>query len=275
MPPTPRCWRPHAFAGAERVLHLATAAGDDAAAVEQTMAIAVRIAGEAAQQAGIRQFVYTSSTAALWLGASGRIGGMVAADPQPAARSAYARGKIAAERELLALRGKGLPLVLVRPAIVVGPDGIAEHSGIGLWVKDNHCVGWGMGRVPLPLVLADDCAVALVAALFAPVALGKSYNLAGDVRLTARDYVAAMRERTGRDYQFHGTPLWWMWLQEYGKYLVKAAARRPREWPAFRDFASRSFTTELDCGDAKRDLGWQPEADRGRFLDNVFGGAGR
>ncbi|MCU0867061.1 MAG: Gfo/Idh/MocA family oxidoreductase [Planctomycetes bacterium] len=264
-----------AFAGAERVLHLATAAGDDAAAVERTMATAVRIAGEAAQQAGVRQFVYTSSTAALWLGDAGRIDGAVAADPQPLARSAYARGKIAAEKELLALRERGLPLVLVRPAIVVGPDGIAEHSGIGLWVKDNHCVGWGMGRVPLPLVLADDCAKALVAALFAPAALGKSYNLAGDVRLTARDYVAAMRERTGRDYQFHATPLWWMWLQEYGKYLVKVCARRPREWPAYRDFASRSFRTELDCSDAKRDLGWQPETDVTRFLDNVLGGSGR
>ena len=264
-----------AVAGAERVLHLATAAGDDAAAVERTMATAVRIAGEAAQRASVRQFVYTSSTAALWLGDRGRIDGAVAADPQPLARSAYARGKIAAEKELLVLRQQGLPLVLVRPAIVVGPDGIAEHSGIGLWVKDNHCVGWGMGRVPLPLVLADDCAVALVAALFAPAAVGKSYNLAGDVRLTARDYLAAMRDRTGRDYRFHATPLWWMWLQEYGKYLVKVAARRPREWPAYRDFASRSFTTELDCSDAKRDLGWQPEADTTRFLDNVFGGAGR
>ncbi|MCC7397762.1 MAG: Gfo/Idh/MocA family oxidoreductase [Planctomycetes bacterium] len=264
-----------ALAGASCVLHLATAAGDDAARVETVMAAAVRTAGEVAQAARVQRFVYVSSTAALYLGAAGRIDGSAAPDAQPQARSAYARGKIAAERELQALAKGGLPLTIVRPAIVVGHDGIAEHSGVGLWVRDNHCVGWGSGRHGLPFVLADDCAVALVNALTAPAALGRSYNLAGDVRLSARDYIEAMAHRTGRDLHFHGTPLWWMWLQEVGKYVVKMLARRPREWPAFRDFASRSFRTELDCSDARRDLGFQPEGDRVRFLERVFDGPRR
>ncbi len=264
-----------AFAGAHAVLHLATAAGDDPDAVERVMAAAVRTAGEAALVAKVQRFVYASSTAALWLGAAGTVAGAVGPDPLPQQRSAYARGKIAAEHELVTLRASGLPAVVVRPAIVVGDDGIAEHSGIGLWVKDNHCVGWGTGKLPLPLVLADDCADALVAALAADGIVGKSYNLAGDVRLTAREYVEAMAHRTGRDYRFHSTPLWWMWLQEYGKYLVKVMARRARQWPAFRDFASRSFRTELDCSDAKRDLGWRPETDRARFLARIFDGIRR
>ena len=264
-----------AFVGARAVLHLATAAGDDAGNVEAAMRAAVRAAGEAALAANVQRLVYVSSTAALWLGAAGRIDGSVGPDPQPAARSAYARGKIAAEHELAQLRTRGLGLVVVRPAIVVGHDGLAEHSGVGMWVRDNHCVGWGRGRHPLPFVLADDCAQALVAALSSEPALGRSYNLAGDVRLSARDYVEAMASRTGRDYHFHATPLWWMWLQEYGKYLVKAAARASRQWPAFRDFASRSFRTELDCSDAKRDLGFAPERDRARFLARIFDGTGR
>ena len=122
----------------------------------------------------------------------------------------------------------------------------------------------------MPFVLADDCAVGLVAALDAPAAAGKDYNLAGDVRLAAREYVSELAVRTGRDYRFHATALWWMWLQEFGKYLVKVAARRPREWPAFRDFRSRSFRSTLDCSDAKRDLGFAPETDRARFLQRVF-----
>ncbi len=259
-----------AFAGAHAVLHLATAAGDDPSRVEAAMAAAVRTAGEAALTAKVARFVYASSTAALWLGDDGSIDGAAGTDPRPAERSAYARGKIAAEGELAALRSKGLPLVIVRPAIVVGDDGIREHSGVGLWVRDNHCVGWGQGRHALPFVLADDCAQALVAALSAPAALGKAYNLAGDVGLSAREYIEAMTARTGRDYRFHPTPLRWMWLQEVGKYVVKALARRPREWPAFRDLASRSFRTTLDCSDARRDLGFAPERDRARFLARVF-----
>ena len=259
-----------AFVGAKTVLHLATVAGDDPGRVEAVMAAGVRAAAEAARAAGVQRMVYTSSTAALWLGDAGTIAGDCGTDPQPGARSAYARGKIAAERELAAARQAGLQVTIVRPAIVVGAGGVSEHSGVGLWVRDNQCVGWGPGTSPLPFVLADDCAVALVAALDAPAAGNRDYNLAGDVRLSAREYVAELAARTGRSYHFHGTGLRWMWLQELGKYAIKWLARRPREWPAFRDFASRSFRTELDCSDSKRDLGFAPQADREAFLERAF-----
>ncbi len=264
-----------AFAGATSVLHLATAAGDDASAVATVMAAAVRAAGEQALQARVARFVYASSTAALWLGDAGTIDGAAPIDARPDERGLYARGKIAAERELRALRQQGLAVTIVRPAIVVGNDGVFEHSGVGLWVRDNHCVGWGGGRHALPFVLADDCAAGLVQALDALAASGKDYNLAGDVRLSAREYVEEMATRTGRDYRFHATALWWMWLQEFGKYLVKVLAARPRQWPAFRDLQSRSFRTVLDCRDAKRDLDWTPETDRARFLQRVFDGKAR
>ncbi|MFM1872000.1 MAG: hypothetical protein RL398_1422, partial [Planctomycetota bacterium] len=206
-----------AFEGADAVLHLATVAGDDPARVEQVMADGVRIAANAARAAKVRRLVYTSSTAALWLGDRGRIGGDCGTDPLPIDRSAYARGKIAAEVELAAARRGGLSVTVVRPAIVVGKGGIREHSGVGLWVRDNQCVGWGRGDSPLPFVLADDCAKGLVAALDAPAAEGKDYNLAGDVRPTAQEYMTELAARSGRAYRFHPTPLRWMWLQELGK----------------------------------------------------------
>ncbi len=260
----------HAFTGVDCVLHLATVAGDDPARVEQVMADGVRVAGAAAKAAGVRRLVYASSTAALYLGGSERVTGATPPDPQPRLRATYGRGKIAAERELADLRTQGLDVVIVRPAIVLGAGQGCEHSGIGLWVKDNHCVGWGRGRVPLPLVLVDDCARGLVAALFAAAAHNHCYNLAGPVRPTAREFMDELRLRTGRDYHFHATPVWWMWLQEVGKHVVKALARRPREFPSLRDLRSRSFRAELDCSDAVRDLGFAAETDRQRFLQRLF-----
>lgn len=260
-----------AIAGADAVLHLATVAGEDPARVETVMAAAVRAAGQACSAAGVRRLVYASSTAALYLGDAGAtVTGDTPPDARPALRAPYARGKIAAERELEALRTQGLDVVVVRPAIVLSAEAAVEHSGVGLWVRDNHCVGWGTGATPLPLVLADDCAAALVQALFAAAARGRSYNLAGDVRLSAREFVAEITRRTGRDCHFHPTPLWWMWLQELGKHVVKFAARRPREFPQLRDLRSRSFAARLDCSDSKRDLGFAPEADVHRFLQRVF-----
>ncbi len=161
-------------------------------------------------------------------------------------------------------------MVIARPAIVLGGPHTFEHSGVGLWARDNHCVGWGTGRDPLPLVLVDDCADGLVAALDAPAAANKTYNLAGPVRLTARDYMRELVLHTGRDYHYHPTPIWWMWLQEVGKHFVKFLARRPREWPQMRDFRSRSFRAPLDCQDAAEDLGFHPESDRTRFLERLF-----
>jgi predicted dehydrogenase/nucleoside-diphosphate-sugar epimerase len=259
-----------ACAGADCVLHLATVAGDDPARVEQAMADAVGAAASAAHAAAVRRFVYASSSAALWLGGSEAVTGATPIEPLPAQRAAYARGKIAAERELAALRAQGLDVVIVRPAIVLGAGQPMEHSGLGLWVKDNHCVGWGMGRWPLPLVLVDDCARGLCRALFAEAAQQRSYNLAGPVRPSAREFVRELRQRTGRDYHFHAAPILWTWLQEVGKHLVKALARRPREFPRLRDLRSRSFRAPLDCSDAVRDLGFEPETDRARFLQRLF-----
>ena len=162
--------------------------------------------------------------------------------------------------------------MIVRPAIVLAPDGGFEHSGIGLWVRDNHCVGWGQGRTPLPLLLADDCAQALCSALDAAAAANRSYNLAGPVRPSAREFVRELRVRTGRDYCFHPTPLFWMWLQEALKHVVKVLARRGGALPSLRDLRSRSFRAGLDCRDAEADLGFAPEADRVRFFSRLFGG---
>lgn len=260
-----------AFAGADAVLHLATVAGDDPEQVATAMAQAVGEAAAAAARACVRRLVYASSTAALWLGGRSPVAGDAEPDPRPAARAPYSRAKIAAERELRKHSGQELEVVVVRPAVVVGGGAPAQHSGIGLWVRDNHCIGWGSGRHPLPLLLADDCAAALVAALDAKAAAGRSYNLAGAVRLTARDYVAALRMATGRDIWFHPAPIPWLWLQEVGKHVVKFLARRPRQWPSWRDLRSRSFRAPLDCSDAERDLAFRPESDRARFLERAFG----
>ncbi|GDY02045.1 hypothetical protein LBMAG49_13740 [Planctomycetota bacterium] len=263
-----------AFAGADAVLHLATAGGDDPANVEQSMASAVKTAALVARACKVRRLVYASSVAALWLGQRGKADCEVGPDPRPQHRAPYARGKVAAERELAAQRALGLETCVVRPAIVLSADTSPTHSGVGFWVRDNQCVGFGRGRTPLPLLLADDCASALVAALDAPNAANRSYNIAGPVRPTAREFVRTLRVRSGRDYRFYGQPVWFLFGVEIGKYLVKVLACRPREFPSLRDLRSRNFLTQLDCERAQQDLGWQPEVDAVSFYDRALGTLG-
>lgn len=261
-----------AFQGASKVVHLATCMSEDPASIEKDMADAAREVGIAASRNKVDRVIFTSTSAALYLGAGGSINGAEGPDPMPAKRAPYARGKIASEIALGEVAAsRGLDVVILRPAIVVGEGGMADHSGVGLWLRDNHCVGWGMGNNPLPLVLARDVASAIVGALDSPEAVGKAYNLAGDVRLSARQYIAALKRTTGRDYHYHPTPTAVTQAIEVGKWVIKKAVRRPGvEFPSYRDFLSRGFFTSMDCADAKRDLDWQPERDRERFIEEAI-----
>ena len=105
-------------------------------------------------------------------------------------------------------RERGLPVVIFRPGIVIGRGGSPLHWGIGMWSFDAVCQLWGRGRTPLPLVLVEDVASALVAALNVPGIEGQSFNLVAESELTAREYLAALEQYTGVEFQKIPTPLW-------------------------------------------------------------------
>jgi predicted dehydrogenase/nucleoside-diphosphate-sugar epimerase len=262
-----------AVKGAKCVVQLATGGGATWEVIERSMVGGSLAVGEACLEHAVERMVYVSSTAALYLGADAgpEVSDAVGPDPQPDVRALYGKGKIAAERALAGLqREKRLPLVIVRPAVVLGEGTALQHSGLGLWVRDNHCVGWGAGDTPLPLVLVDDVADALVAAALheGDELHGKALNLAADTGLTAREVVAEMRRATGRDLHFHPRSLVKSQVMEIGKWIVKKVGRRPGVlFPSWRDLKSRAMVPKLSCDLARGALGWKPVEDRERFLD--------
>ena len=266
-----------AVRGARCVIQLATGGGASWEAIERSMVGGSRAVGEACLEHGVERLIYVSSTAALYLGsdAGAEVSDAAGPDPKPEVRSLYSRGKVAAERALEELaRTRDLKLVIVRPSVVLGEGTALQHSGLGLWVRDNHCVGWGPGDTPVPLVLADDVAEALVAAAQHPTGEaggeldGKSLNLAADTGLTARQVVAEMKRVTGRDLHFHPRSLWWSQVMEIGKWVVKKVGRRKGAlFPSWRDLKSRAMVPRLPSETARRVLGWKPIEDRERFLD--------
>jgi len=262
-----------AVRGAACVIQLATGGGATWEAIERSMVGGSRAVGEACLEHGVGRMIFVSSTAALYLGADAgaTVGDAAGPDPQPEQRALYARGKIAAERALTELhRERGLPLVIARPAVVLGEGSALQHSGLGLWVRDNHCVGWGRGDAPLPLVLVDDVAEAIVrAALHAGDELhGRALNLAADTGLSAREVVDELRRSTGRDLHFHPRSLAFSQTLEVGKWLVKKAGRRPgAQFPSWRDLKSRALAPRLSCETAREVLGWRPVEEREPFLE--------
>ena len=257
-----------AIGDAKLVVNLAQgASGDD---VVRSMVDSSTTVAEACREAEVDLLIHASTIAALYLGDPDEtITGATPTDPQHEQRGEYSQAKAASEAALMALhRERGLPVCIVRPGVVVGDGGPAFHSGLGFFNRERHCMGWNAGNNSLPFVLVEDVADAIALALAAPEkAAGKSYNLVGDVDMTARDYIAALARALGRPLRYHGQYLPRLQAVELFKWCVKiATGRRDAPFPSYRDLKSRGMPARFDCGDVKRDLDWRPEADRKAFI---------
>jgi len=213
-----------------------------------------------------RRLIHVGSVASLYLGRQmQKLTGETEPDSHFERRGDYARAKAMTDRLLLDMAAReGLPVCILRPGVVIGAGASPFHSGFGFYNNEQHCIGWNRGRNPLPLVLVEDVAEAVWLATQAD-SVRRSYNLAGDVRPTAREFIAELAEAHQRPLRFH--PQWpiLLWLAESGKWLIKQSSGRRSRRPSLRDILSRGMQAELDCADVKRDLGWQPVSDSAAF----------
>ncbi|HQQ68877.1 MAG TPA: NAD-dependent epimerase/dehydratase family protein [Alicycliphilus sp.] len=257
-----------AMTGADYVVNLAHGGGGaDFAAIRAAMVdTAVQVA-QVAHAAGVRRLVHVGSIAGLYLGDAGEmVRDDTPPDPLPQTRNDYAQAKALADAAVLDVhRRLGLPVVVLRPGLVVGAGTSPFHGGLGFFNNDQYCVGWNDGRNALPWVLVTDCANAIVGALTSEQAVGRAYNLVGDVRPSAREYLADVAHVTGRPLKFVPSSPVALWLAEMCKWLVKRATGRRVARPYLRDIRSRGISAAFDCSAAKRDLGWTPVADAQTF----------
>jgi len=224
----------------------------------------------ACQKHGVRRFIYTSSTAALYLGGSGTVLETGGPDPQSEQRGNYTRAKAAAERLLTALyQQEKLPVVITRPAIVLGPGGMLIHGAIGNQISETCILGWGRGDNPLPCVLARDVAKAMLLAKDAPGIEGKTFNLAGDVRPSAQEIVQFIAGKTMRKFRFFPRSGLSMAFSYYTVNGLKKLFHK-QIYESFRDLKSSSMTAVVDCSQARQLLGWKPESDHNTFFQEAF-----
>jgi predicted dehydrogenase/nucleoside-diphosphate-sugar epimerase len=258
-----------ALAGATVAVNLAHGGGGaDWEEIKRTMVGSALMVAECAKAAGIARLVHVGSIAGLYLGDPAEVvTGSTPPDPEAESRALYARGKAEADRALFAFAaGSGLGLVILRPGLVVGAGTAALHGGLGFFNNEQHVIGWNEGTNALPFVLVEDVADAIILALDAPNVEGKAYNLVGDVRPTAREFVGLIAQATRRPIAFHPQYVQWLHAAELFKWGIKRATGKSVDPPSKRDLISRGLRAQFDCGDAKRDLGWRPVADRDLFI---------
>jgi nucleoside-diphosphate-sugar epimerase/predicted dehydrogenase len=224
-----------------------------------------RVLAEAALAARVGRFIYTGTIASY---ASGNprdvIDNRTPTDPAINRRGHYARSKAACEALLQGMqRNEGLPLIIVRPGIVIGPGSPPAHLGVGRFTSETRVEFWGDGTTPLPLVLVDDVADALVRTLDAPGIEGQTLLLTSPPLMTARDYVDAVSARMGTRIDARSRSAWRNWAADMVKEFAKNAVRHPnRRWPSLHDWECQSHSARYDSRMTEQVLDWRPVADR-------------
>ncbi|MEH2496234.1 putative dehydrogenase/nucleoside-diphosphate-sugar epimerase [Bradyrhizobium sp. AZCC 1678] len=233
-----------------------------------------RLVAEVCLAANVKRLVYTGTIDSYYAGAkAGTVTEATALDPDIRRRNYYARAKAAAEDILTDMsRSRQLPLVILRPGIVIGRGGGPFHWGVGRF-SENVCEVWGDGRNKLPFVLVSDVAAALVRAIEVPGIEGKSYNLIDAPLLTAREYLQDLQQRGDLKLSVIYQPIWKFYLADLAKWAVKVLVKHPDRIrkPSYADWESRTQKAYFDCTRTRTELGWKPASDRQRMVDEGIG----
>lgn len=148
----------------------------------------------------VARLVHVSSLSVLdWGGLDGaQVTEQAPLEPRPAERGHYTRAKLLAEQQVLAaIRQDALPAVIVRPGILVGPDGPGLDA-LNAVVVGRRLLVLGDADGAPPLVDVDEAAELIVEAgrTHAPAA-GTVLHVVGDQSATARTLAARIARPRG------------------------------------------------------------------------------
>jgi len=170
----------HALSGCDAVVHLAAATGkhapEDYFRINRDGSKSLTVA---AQQAGVRRFLYVSSIAVKFCDKS---------------HYPYAQSKEQAE---MAVKQSGLHWTIVRPTMIFGKgapvlDGLSRLAALPLVPM------FGDGRTPVQPIFVDDLATCLIEMLEDESFSGRTLEMGGPEVLSIEDLLLQIRHSLGR-----------------------------------------------------------------------------
>jgi predicted dehydrogenase/nucleoside-diphosphate-sugar epimerase len=204
----------------------------------------------------VTRLVYVGSLSVLDWGALDGVEVTEAAplEPRPEARGYYTRAKLLAEQHVLAsVREHGLAAVIVRPGILVGPDGPGLDA-LDAIVVGRHLVLLGAVTGAPPLTDLDDAAALIVRAGYDPaLERGTIVHVVGSQAATAR--ALARRLASARGLRLFRVPAP---VLPAGAAAVAALARALGRETPITPYRVRAAGARLrfDCTRARTALGW-------------------
>jgi nucleoside-diphosphate-sugar epimerase len=244
-------WAP-ALSGVACVVHLAArthvlreAAADPLAEYRRTNVAATRRLAQQAAKAGVHRLVYLSSVKVNGESTSGR---PYTEDDSPAPEDAYGVSKWEAEQELRQLAAvTGVEIVVLRPPLVYGPR-----------VKGNflRLIALIARGAPLPfaslenrrsLIYVGNLADAIIAAIGAPQAAGRTYLVSDGEDISTPGLVRALARALGVKERLFACP----------RPVLRAAAALLGRTD---ELARLAGSLQIDSSRIRRELAWRPRS---------------
>ncbi len=251
------------------VYHLARGNGKTWLDYLKTDVEPTRKVGELCLKHGVRRLFYVSSIAIYYAGKNAStISEKTVPDEGIIRVAPYARSKVENERSMLELhRQQQLPVVIFRPGVVLGRGGNPYHWGIAAWPYNSVCSLYGDGNNPLPIVLVDDVADAMVRSINVPNIDGESFNLTSTESIAANEYLDEFERQAGIKLRRIPTPAWRAYITAVAKWAIKSIGGDPNAvFPSYADCEGRNFAAKFDYSKAERQLGWSPVFDRDTII---------
>ncbi|MBF0371904.1 MAG: NAD-dependent epimerase/dehydratase family protein, partial [Alphaproteobacteria bacterium] len=178
----------------------------------------------------------------------------------------YAQSKAEAERRLARLAEQGLDHVVLRPPLVYGPGAKGNLRSLVRLCDSDLPLPFATLRNRRSLIHLDSLADAILTALRAPRAGGRTYLVADENAYSTRELAAGIRRRLGRSERFFTPP---------GPLVALVSLL-----PGMADRASRLFASlAVDTTRIRGELDWRARAtlDDGlaRMIDGYRAASGR
>jgi len=270
--PAPAAALAAALDGVRVVVHIAAGKQGSAPALVANTVVGSEALLQAAVRARVERFVLVGSlgvhdTASLPRGAV--VNEDTALDPHPELRDPYTYSKH--RQETLAreyVLNHGLPLVVVRPGVIIGPSAEILVTRVGLQIFGLLLHLGGANRLPFTYV--SNCADALVLAATRASLGSDTFNVVDDDLPTSRQIVRAYQSRVGR---VRSIPLPRIALGPIARLNAWVHRRTQGQIPVvFSEYDAKTIWKNLKFSNerAKSLLGWIPEIPMKAALEATF-----
>lgn len=214
---------------------------------------------KAAQAAGVRRFVHTSSHTVYGLG-YGRF--MVEEDPLKPDPDPYSITKAEGDRMMRRLMiDSGVETVILRPGTFFGPGDRLHFGRMAQKMKDGKGLIIGKGNNALPFCYVTDVVQGFMLAAYHENAPGNVYNITNDQPLTQQEMFNAIADAVGGKRPWLHLP----YLPIYYGSIVAERVVAPvtRTKPVVTELGALMFGSDNrhSVEKARRELGFEPKVD--------------